>query len=163
MSDIKISELSEATNLTSNDYFVIDNGVETKKINSQNIVFSFVGMVIQGTNLQTLADVRAIYGNNTTWQLISSIALASEHIFGNGYNLALTNGTNLVGLNTTGGLNKQGISFGVLSPTLTGGSGSDITSSQGIGVPKKTQLGNNPEYSGLIADTITVYMWERTV
>lgn len=167
MSQVKISNLNPTNEVTSNDYFVIDNGSETRKIKAEKFIppvypFSFVGMVAQGTNLTTEASVKAIYGNDTSWSLLSSVALASENVFGNGYNLALTNGTNLVGLNTTGGLTKQGISFGVLSPALSGGSGSDITSSQGIGIPKKTQVSNNPEYTGIVVDTITVYMWERT-
>ena len=117
-----------------------------------------VGSVYHNTNNVNPATI--ITG--TTWQLISSVALASENVFGNGYNLALTNGTNLVALNTTGGLTKQGISYGVKYPALSGGSGSDITSSQGVGVPTKALLGNNLEYSGIVADTITVYTWERT-
>lgn len=31
-----------------------------------------------------------------------------------------------------------------------------------VGVPTKSQLGNTPQYSGIIADTVQVYSWERT-
>lgn len=123
------------------------------------IKFMFpIGSVLQNTNNVNPST----YITGTTWQLISSVALASEHIFGNGYNFALTNGTNLVALNTTGGLTKQGVSYGVKYPQVNGGSGSDISSTAGIGVPTKALLGNNLDYSGIIADTITVYTWERT-
>ena len=73
--------------------------------------YSLVGMVVQGTNLSTLADVQAIYGSNTTWQLISSVSLASENIVGNGYTLGLTEG------NTLGGMRARGDN---VAPSLYG-------------------------------------------
>lgn len=163
MSDVKISELSEATSLTSSHYFIVDDGIETKKINSQNIVFSFVGMVVQGTNLATLADVQAIYGSDTTWRLMSNVALASENVLGNGKALALTQGSTKYGVVSDGsdGLEVSTTAYG----KDTGGSGNTVTTvtnGPAFGVPTKTQLGVNPEYSGLIVDTITIYMWERT-
>lgn len=130
----------------------------TRSIGTMAGVASFVGMVVQGTNLTTEADVKAIYGSNTSWTLLSSVALGSEHIFGNGYTTAMTDGTNLGALRSRGDnaaptLYGQPVGYGTQTGTLNAG---------GMGVPTKTQLGANPEYSGLIADTITVYMWERT-
>ena len=124
-----------------------------------NSPYSFVGMVVQGTNLSTEASVKAIYGSNTSWTLISSVALASEHIFGNGYTTAMTDGANLGGLRARGDnaaptLYGQLVGYSTQTGTLNAG---------GMGIPTKTQLGTNPEYSGVVADTITVYSWERTV
>lgn len=124
-----------------------------------NRPYSFVGMVVQGTNLSTEASVKAIYGDNTSWTLISSVALASEHIFGNGYSTAMTDGANLGGLRARGdnaapSLYGQPVGYSTQTGTLNAG---------GMGIPTKAQLGSNPEYSGIVADTITVYSWERTV
>lgn len=131
--------------------------------------YSFVGMVVQGTNLSTLSDVQAIYGSDTTWQLISSVALASEHIFGNGYTLGLSNGTNTIGMQRTnsaingnGAMNANPATFGTSVGTNQSGNNTTSSSSTSLGVVTKNETGNNPEYTGIIADTITVYSWERT-
>lgn len=165
MAQVKISNLNPTNEVTSNDYFVIDNGSETRKIKAEKFVppvypFSFVGMVVQGTNLTTLADVQAIYGNNTTWQLISSVALASENIVGNGKALGLTDGSVQRAFASDGGSGFVGNNIGAsVGTSASGGTGAG---SKYYGIPTKAQLGAHPEYSGLIADTITVYMWERT-
>lgn len=129
--------------------------------------FSFVGMVVQGTNLTTEASVKAIYGDSTSWTLVSSVVLASEHVFGNGYNLALGDGSQANRLSAiqavgTNSMVASGNAFGVMSPAYSGGSGTNFTGGTGAGSPTKTALGDHPEYSGLIADTKTVYSWERT-
>ena len=38
MADTKISQLTEATSISNSDYFVIDNGSETRKVNSSGIM-----------------------------------------------------------------------------------------------------------------------------
>ena len=125
-----------------------------------------------------LYPVGAIYQNTTntnpstiitgtTWTLRSSVALASEHVFGNEYNLGISNSSGIAGLaydGSQGYTTLHRTAYGVAKPDTTGGSG--ITgfgnTTTGSGVVTKTQTGAHPEYSGLIADTITIYTWERT-
>ena len=135
---------------------------------------------LQGYNLNQLMKllypVGAIYQNTsnvnpanfitgTTWTLRSSVALASEHVFGNDYNLGLTDGTYTAALifSTTHDIGEASGAYGVQSPAGTGGSGyAAFSQGTGLGVATKAITENHPEYSGLIADTITVYTWERT-
>jgi len=131
--------------------------------------FTFVGMVVSGTNLATEADVQAIYGASTSWTLLSSVAIASEHIVGNGKALGLTNGkTSPVygGMgysSSTPRLRSYTAAYGANLSDKTGGSGSGtLADGDYIGVPTKTQLGVSLENSGLILDTVTCYTWERT-
>ena len=133
----------------------------TTPIKTNTEPFSFVGMVIQGTNLATLSDVQAIYGSDTTWQLISSVALASEHVFGNGIGLGIAINNDKTGTFKSGTVVSSSGGYG----SETGASNSStniLTSNRVIGLVTKTQAGASPQNSGLIADTITVYMWERT-
>ena len=99
----------------------------------------------------------------TTWTLLSSVALASEHVFGNGYNLSITDGTGMTGATyvTNSGIAPASNAYGSLTPNRDG-SGSALTNGNGIGIPTKAQTGAHPEYSGLVVDTITIYTWERT-
>lgn len=117
-----------------------------------------------GSVLQNTTNVNpSTYITGTTWTLISSVALASEHVVGNGYTLGLTQGSSDYGLVTDGNDGLE-VSTGAYGTTY-GGSGKTVTSvtnGPSFGVPTKTQLGANPEKSGLIADTITLYTWERT-
>ena len=100
----------------------------------------------------------------TTWELISSVGLASENVFGNGKGLAITNGD--VGGERVLGSNSGGTTFVVGSPMGSNLKGSitnvGVSANSALGVPTKTYLGEHPEYSGLIADTITLYTWKRT-
>ena len=74
-------------------------------------------------------------------------------VVGNGYNLGVTNGTALGGLAFNGGsANVAYGSYGVLSPSTSGTGSGSFSNGEGIGVPTLTQLGNNPEYSGLVAN-----------
>lgn len=123
------------------------------------------------TLISLIYPVGAVYQNTTnvnpgtfmtgtTWQLISSVALASEHITGNGYALAVGNSA------YPGSLVKT--SSGIVSNQILGqqkgvsASNNGYSTSVTVGVPTASELGNHLEYSGLIADTITVYTWERT-
>lgn len=139
-------------------------GVGTKVVSA----YSFVGMVAQGTNLTTEASVKAIYGDSTSWTLISSVALATNHVFGNEYALGLSDGSTQFGLLHMNGsnVNRNAImgsnGYGATKGTSVTGAQATTAPSSATGVATKTELGNNPEYSGLIADTITVYSWERT-
>lgn len=97
----------------------------------------------------------------TTWELISSVALASEHVFGNGKNLGLTDNTKDFSVGANGYTMVLTNKFG--SNINTAGSNNIITTNwNSLGVPTKTRLGNNLDYSGLISDTITLYTWKRT-
>ena len=97
-----------------------------------------------------------------TWVQIGSKLAVTENVFGNGLALGLTNGSTLAGLrggqgaHLYGGDSAYGQSIG---GTTTGTYG---VNTQILGVPTKSQLGNNPEYSGLIVDTVTIYSWKRT-
>ena len=116
-----------------------------------------VGSVLQNTNNVNPST----YIAGTTWQLISSVALASEHIVGNGNVLGLTDGTQNFGFVTEAQYSGPATSvYGTAIGAAT--ASANVGGNKSIGVPTKAQLGANPEYSGLIADTITVYMWERT-
>ena len=138
----------------------------TRSVGTMARAYSFVGMVVQGTNLSTEADVKAIYGSNTSWTLISSVALASEHVFGNGKAMAMTDGSSKWGLrgnvyNSQSMVNGNTNVYGQNLST-SGTSGGSWILNGNIGSPTKAQLGSNLDYSGLIADTFTVYTWERT-
>lgn len=105
----------------------------------------------------------------TTWELISSVGLASNHVFGNGIALGLSNGTNKFGfqrnaVNTSvnGGLTASDATFGGTVGTSQSGNNQTTSVSAVLGVITKTEAGDNPEYSGIIADTITLYTWKRT-
>lgn len=126
---------------------------------------SFVGMVVSGTNLSTEASVQNIYGSSTRWSLLSSVMLASNHVYGNGKTLGVTNGSSL------GGLNSNVSSSNIFTMGNTGAYGQNTSSTPStsgnnmwgkIGVPTKTQVGENHDNTGLIVDTRTVYTWERT-
>ena len=117
-----------------------------------------------------LYPVGAIYQNTTntnpstiitgtTWVLRSSVALASEHVFGNGYSKAWYDGTNLGGSaeHPDHYVMTSTAAYGQPAGGDLGGSGSYLTARKFLGSPTKTQLGAHPEYSGLIADTITIY------
>ncbi len=117
-----------------------------------------------GSVLQNTTNVNpSTYIAGTTWRLISSVALASEHVFGNGKATGLSDGEGLYGLlnNPSDGkianTNYYGSDRGV---AVAGGTW--ITSAKTVGIVTKEQAGNTPENSGLIADTITLYTWERT-
>lgn len=132
--------------------------------------YSFVGMVVSGTNLSSEADVKAIYGSGTSWALLSSVLMTSEHIFGNGTALGLSNGSGTIGLgrNSTslgnnGALTSTTNLYGSNQGTSKTGNNTTGSSSVSIGVVTKAQAGSSPQNSGLIADTTTVYFWERTV
>lgn len=81
-----------------------------------------------------------------------TINLAEQAVVGNGYNLGLSDGTNLNGLasDTSQALWGVGKAYGQLSPAWSTGSGTDIPAQKGVGVPTQTQLGDHLEYSGLI-------------
>lgn len=127
--------------------------------------------------LKYLYPVGAIYQNTTntdpstiitgtTWALRSSVALASENVFGNGKVLGFTDSS---GYSALAG---RGSDYSQVSWTRDG-IGNDVGTTSNyldsfasgyktVGVPTKAQLGANPQNSGLIADTITIYTWERT-
>lgn len=99
-----------------------------------------------------------------TWVQIGSKLAVRENVFGNGYALALTDNNVLV--------NPQFYNYSITATTnstfpLTNGAyslgGSPYpTSPSALGVPTKAKLGSNPQYSGLILDTETIYSWKRT-
>lgn len=104
----------------------------------------------------------------TTWVLISSVALASEHVFGNGYSLTIVDGTD-VSANKRSMYSYSGYpaidknTYGQTNGTsVSSASSSALTNYKAVGLISKEQADDHPEYSGLIADTITLYTWKRT-
>ena len=137
---------------------------------------SYVGMVIMNT-FSSEADVKAVYGSNTSWTKLSSVILASEHVFGNGYALGLTSGSNddpkRYGLKyLTSTANRLTPGSAAYGSTLNSGSSATIYSpanAECVGVITKERIESDVteetpkyDYSGLKADTETVYTWKRT-
>lgn len=97
-----------------------------------------------------------------TWELIGTKLAISENVFGNGTTLALTEGTNLIGSNSHSSIGFNLASgFGRPVGINTAGIQQPFIGDTTIGVPTKAQLGDNPQYSGLIVDTETIYSWKR--
>ena len=134
-----------------------------------NSAFSFVGMVVQATNLTTESALKNIFGSTTSWQLLSSVALAINNVFGNGKALGLSDGSTQYGLlHMTGSNPNKNIiagadGYGASNGTSVTGAQAITAPSTTIGVVSKTEAGSSPENTGLIVDTITIYTWERTL
>lgn len=151
-------------------YRTTKNGTKNA-ITFDSTPYSFVGMVVQGTNLNDEASVKAIYGADTSWTLLSSVILASEHVFGNENALGISDGTNQYGVvrqsggNPHPGLAIESTAYGGAKNTEYSGGSAYTSPAYSVGVATKTDLGEHPEYSGLVADKVTkaVYSWERTL
>ena len=132
--------------------------LEGYTLNNLLKLFYPVGSVYQNTSNVNPST----WISGTTWTLISSVALASENVFGNGYSLGLTyDGANKVSFNPHNiytGLAPQ--AYGKSVGTGLGDSGY-VDVLKATGIPTKVQAGDNPEYTGAVVDTITVYTWER--
>lgn len=81
-----------------------------------------------------------------------TISVGQSPVVGNGYNLAISDGTGLLGsVYSNGYVGFDKAAYGVKSPVATGGSGVDLgAANTGLGVPTATLLGDHPEYSGLV-------------
>lgn len=128
---------------------------------------SFVGMVVMGVNLTTEASVKALYGSATGWTLLSSVILASNHVFGNGKTLGLSNGTKQYGLTLSTGTGNHVAgghesAYGVDVGSSYSGNFNTSSNGTGTGVITKAEA-DNYDKTGLIVDTETVYTWKRTV
>lgn len=84
-----------------------------------------------------------------------TIGLQNTAVTGNGYTLGLTNGSTLTGLSTNGG---SGLINAIYTDSAIGKNvgttdtnGSSILNHITMGVPTAEQLGDHPEYSGLVA------------
>lgn len=100
-----------------------------------------------------------------SWTKVGSKLTISENVFGNGKNLAITDGDNIgsLGARTTSGQYIAGIRNSGLGGTPNKTTNTALDGYQGnFGVPTKAQLGGTPANSGLITDTITCYIWKRT-
>lgn len=96
-----------------------------------------------------------------TWELIGSKLAVRENVVGNGITLGLTNGSDTGGLTVNNSGLRAGSGFLGANLGRYGVPGS-LPNDHSLGVPTKAKLGNNPEYSGLIVDTETIYSWKRT-
>lgn len=68
-------------------------------------------------------------------------------VFGNGYSLGLTNGSEMAGLSGGTGGNAYTSLYGA----SVGSDATGALQNKGVGVPTADQLGEHPEYSGLVA------------
>ena len=148
--------------ITANMIDYIDDAVDRLDEIVENIMLAVypVGSVYLSANNVNPAT---FFGG--TWTLIGTKLAVRENVFGNGKTLGLTNGSSLVGLGQKNqehyGYDLQaGQSIGTVLPNgyfyYTGN-----FPGQYIGIPTKSQLGNNPQNSGLIVDTETIYSWKR--
>lgn len=166
MANIIIDDLPLTQIVNDDDVLIVSDGNTTYKAKKSTIAnskpFSFVGMVVQGTNLTDLLSVQAIYGDDTTWQLISDVILVSRNVFGNGKVMGLTSGSNNLGLSADGGDDTaySTNAFGKNLPFQQSGI-TTLTSGTGVGLLTKALAGNTPDNSGIIVDTVAVYSWER--
>lgn len=180
VSGTNIKTINNSSILTSGDLSLQEtlvSGTNIKTVNNQSLLgsgdisistapSSFVGMVVSGTNLVTEADVQAIYGSTTNWTLLSDVLLASENISGNGIAFAVTDGTTNTAMASISYVGNQAnishtaAAYGHTLPSVDN-TPSQLTSGTFLGIPTKTANGTHPEYSGIIADTVTVYTWER--
>lgn len=98
-----------------------------------------------------------------TWELIGSKLAVRENVVGNGYALAFTEGTNFGGTirATTSEIQPSGNYYGSLVGSNYSTFGEALNQNKVIGIPTKVQLGDTPQYSGLIVDTETIYSWKR--
>ena len=72
-------------------------------------------------------------------------------VAGNGNALGLTDGTNFVGAKNYSGITSDSSLYGKVVGTTHSGS-SSLGGDKAVGIPTITQLGEHPEYSGLIGD-----------
>ena len=130
--------------------------------------------------LKTVYPVNSVYITTTntnpsgiiggTWTLLSSKVAVSENIYGNGKTLGLCQGSNTYGLYATNdsynGVKEIGPAAGRLGYTANATDvGDDLGSVPGhtmVGVLTKALAGNTPSNTGLVTDTITIYIWKRT-
>lgn len=97
----------------------------------------------------------------TSWELIGEKLAVRENVFGNGIALGFNNNKALCGAGDTIDMN---INAPIGTPVGRGNYRVDYWGrDNGVtyGVATKTQLGANPQYSGLIVDTEAIYSWKR--
>lgn len=102
-----------------------------------------------------------------TWTLLTSKMPIGENVFGNGKALGATDSNTFRGLNIgnnfgAANLLKQAFSSNINTSTTSEG---DATANKTIGIVTKAQLDNGSypySYTGLVMDTITAYIWQRT-
>lgn len=123
--------------------------------------YGVCGKFVLNTTAQTVRLPK--YGDGI-WSKEQVYSGGSVPVFGNGYGLGLTNNSEF-GAFTNYGYNgfsyyaAQVSYFGSVVGTqghAYGGSDNLSPSDRIIGVPTKSQLGDNPEYSGLIADVSNI-------
>ena len=151
MAQVKISNLNPTNEVTSNDYFVIDNGSETRKIKAElfktELPIGFIYMSIDSTNPSTYFP--------GTWERIKDTFLLAA---GDTYAAGSTGGEathTLTIAEMPAHTHTQ-----VTSARFSKGGGSDsdyeATGSGNTGSTGGGQAHNNmPPY-------LTVYMWKRT-
>lgn len=98
-----------------------------------------------------------------TWNKVASKMPVGENVFGNGKALGLhsrySSGEAFLGCLAGGTYENVRTPIGANVNTNLENSG--CIANNAVGVPTKELLGDNPEYSGLITDSITVNVWQR--
>lgn len=104
-----------------------------------------------------------------TWELIGSKLAVRENVVGNGYGLAVAVSSSSVGVlgqyyTSDLQVNAKSASLGTTVGTNMGVGNylGGYNQNNALGLATKAQLGSNPQYSGLIVDTETIYSWKRT-
>lgn len=144
----------------------ITNVEDKRTIQSSAGVSSYVGKV-EINNLQTESEMKAIFGDDTSWQLLASELPIGKNVFGNGKSLAFTDGINLAGsgfnqVNVGQPLVNSWNAFGKDLGSSFSAGGLDLNKATGL--PTKEQLENraNPfSYTGLEMQSITANIWLR--
>lgn len=96
-----------------------------------------------------------------TWVQIGTKLAVRENVFGNGLGLSVSNGSiqrTLCGGGEYENFRPNGVGRAI--GTRLGNGGIDVYPSWGV--LTKSMCGDNPQYSGLIVDTETIYSWKRT-
>ena len=96
-----------------------------------------------------------------TWELIGSKLAVRESVFGNGYGMAFSDGSAIKNLTWYSNTIQPGAGYGYTLGTRLTASGWAANSDRTLGIATKANLGSNPQNSGLIVDTETIYSWKR--
>lgn len=125
-------------------------------------VSSYVGKV-EINNLQTESEMKAIFGEDTSWQLLAGELPIGHNVFGNGIGLGLTDGS-VIGSMGTNNQAEHNIAF-VSQFGKELGTRSTLTQHNGVtGLITKAQLDNGEypySYTGLEMQSITINLWLR--
>lgn len=148
----------------------ITNIEDKRTIQSSAGVSSYVGKV-EINNLQTESEMKAIFGEDTSWTLLASELPIGKNVFGNGKSLGISDNTYIGGtLGNFPSNNDKGLYIAYTKNAMgkdVGASASfglEGTITKIMGVITKSQLDNGAypySYTGLEMQSITINLWLR--